>query len=491
MQEAKKIAKSTSLFYLQFIGSLLLNAINVIIIPRIIGPFEYGLVTVTNSLYKTGTSFFDLGMSTAVPRFVAKYRGENDNAGLKTAVMSSFVIKYSGSMLFGIGLFLSAGYLASNVFAKPEIEVLLKIVALTAFFQPVTVIIGMVFYGYQEISKHVFLNILTLVFSTTISIILVISGYGAKGVIIGVMAGAIMVAPVAFIIFRKKLRELNNIRADLSASKIKEIISFGLYLTISNISFIIYMQMDKVILALYTTSTEVGYYGLAFMGASILESIALPLSSAMLPVVSELKGKNDDANINRMFSLSSKYLAVYSALVVALVIPLAAPIFLLVFPQYAPGIPLFQILAVAIAFRILIYPLITVVEGIGRVDLSAKLRLIAAGASMVFLIVLISNLGLIGAPIAFALNAALYLIISLAVYTKYLKLTFLYKDVAIIAVCGGISLGTGILLVNMIDNIILSIGITLLIVPLTLASLLWVTRTITHDDIRFIRLMKP
>jgi len=491
MKEAKKIAKSTSLFYLQFIGNLLINAISVIIIPRIIGPFEYGLVTVTNSLYKAGTSFFDFGMSTALPRFVAKYRGEGDYAGLKTAVLSSFVIKYIGSILFGVVLLLSADYIANNIFAKPEIEIMLRIIALAAFFQPIIIMISMVFYGYQEISKHIFLNILTLAASTVLSILLVIFGYGAKGVIIGGVAGAIMVTPVAIIIFRKKLREIIKIKADLSTTKIKEIINFGLFLTISNSSFIIYMQMDKIVLALYTTSAEVGYYGLAFMVATVIEGIALPLSSAMLPVVSELKGKKDDMNINKMFMLSSKYLTIYSVLVVSLAIPLANPIFRLVFPQFTPSIPLFQILIVGIAFRVIIYPLVTIVEGIGRVDLSAKLRVITAGVSIAFLFVLISRFGLIGAPIAFASNALIYLILSLSIYTKVLKLTFLYKEAAIIAICGIISLGTGMLLANIVDQIILKICLIMLLVPLILASLLWITKAITKEDLKFIKLMKP
>jgi uncharacterized membrane protein YfcA len=107
------------------------------------------------------------------------------------------------------------------------------------------------------------------------------------------------------------------------------------------------------------------------------------------------------------------------------------------------------------------------------------------------MVIFISTFGLIGAPIAFTLNALIYLTISLSVYTKVLKLTFLYREAIIIACCSIISLGIGMFLVNIVDQIIMKIVLMILIVPIVLASLFWITKSITREDLKLIKLMKP
>ena len=301
----------------------------------------------------------------------------------------------------------------------------------------------------------------------------------------------VITVPVAIAFSKKILIDLRKIKADLSLSKIKEIVRFGVYLTVSNISGIIYTQADKVILGLFVTSAELGCYGLAFIIANMIEATSTPISSAMLPMVSELKGKNANSSINKMFSLSSKYMAIYGVLFTAMAIPLAEPIFTMVFPGFGDSVLMFQILVIGAGFRAVLHSFVSVVEGVGRVDITAKLRVITMAISLILLLVLIPKFGLIGAPLAFTINAGLYLLLSTVAYTKILKLTFMYKDVAIAVMCGLIAVIVGCFVVDLIDSMVLGIIAYLILIPCIFASLLWITKVITKEDLRFVKLMIP
>jgi len=489
--EVTRIAKHTSLFYIQFIATLIISGISGVIIPRIIGAAEFGLVTLTHSVYGMGTGLLDLGSSLSVTRFVAKYRAEKDESSLKTAVICTSIIKYAGSAIVGIVLFFFAGYLANQVFGMPEAENLFRLIAICAFLQPIILIITNTLYGYQQISKQVLLTIFLAAVTTGLSIFLVLEGYGAIGVVVADVIAMVITVPLAVAFSKKILIDLRKIKADLSLSKIKEIIRFGLYLTVSNISAIIYMQADKVILGLFVTSAELGCYGLAFTIASMIEATSTPISSAMLPVVSELKGKNDDSSINKMFSLSSKYMAIYAVFFTALAIPLAEPIFRIVFPGFMDSILIFQILVIAAGFRAILHSFVSVVEGVGRVDITAKLRVITMVVSLILLLVLIPKFGLIGAPLAFTINAGLYLLLSTLAYAKILKLTFMYRDVAIAVMCGVVAVIVGWFMGDLIDLVILEIIVILILIPCIFVSLLWITKVITKEDLRFVKHIIP
>ena len=489
--EATKIAKHTSLFYIQFVATLIMGAISGVIIPRIIGAADFGLVTLTNGVYGMGTGLLDLGSSHSVTRFVAKYRAEKDESSLKTAVICTSIIKYAGSGVVGIVLFLFAGYLANQVFGMPEAENLFRLIAICAFLQPIILIITNTLYGYQQISKQVLLTIFLAAVTTGLSIFFVLQGYGATGVVVAGVIAMVITVPLAIALSKKILIDLRKIKADLSLSKIKEIIRFGLFLTVSNISAIIYTQADKVILGLFVTSAELGCYGLAFVIASMIEATSTPISSAMLPMVSELKGKNDNSSINKMFSLSSKYMAIYAVFFTALAIPLADPIFRIVFPEFIDSVLIFQILVIAAGFRAVLHSFVSVVEGVGRVDITAKLRVVTMAVSLILLVILIPKFGLLGAPLAFTINAGLYLLLSTIAYARILKLTFMYKDVVIAVICGLVAMIVGWSVVDLIDSMILGIIVDMILIPCILISLLWVTKVITKEDLRFVKLMIP
>jgi len=323
--EVTRIAKHTSLFYIQFIATLIISGIQGVVIPRVIGAAELGLVTLTHSVYGMSTGLLDLGSSLSVTRFVAKYRAEKDESSLKTAVICTSIIKYAGSAIVGIILFFFAGYLANQVFGMPEAENLFCLMAICAFLQPIILIITKILYGYQQISRQVMLTI--------------------------------------------------------------------------------------------------------FLAAAT-------------------------AGLSIFFVLQ-------------------------------------QILVIAAGFRAVLHSFVSVVEGVGRVDISAKLRVITMVVSLILLLVLIPKFGLIGAPLAFTINAGLYLLLSTIAYTRILKLTFMYRDVAIAVMCGLIAVIVGWFAVGLIDSMVLGIIVRLILMPCIFVSLLWVTKVITKEDLRFVKLMIP
>jgi O-antigen/teichoic acid export membrane protein len=151
----------------------------------------------------------------------------------------------------------------------------------------------------------------------------------------------------------------------ISLSKVKDLFKRSWPIAITIISAVLYTRLDIVVLGNFSSKVEIGYYGMAYRITEPFQFIAAAFSVSIYSHVSSsiiLNEKSVSAVIKKSLLTSS----IYSFIVFLLLITLS-PIFIHTFlPQYAPSIPILNILSLALIFRIINNCLTSIIQAYGQ-----------------------------------------------------------------------------------------------------------------------------
>ncbi len=101
-----------------------------IVVARLLGKADFGLFSLGLSAVGLNVIFYELGIPTAVMRYVAVYDGENDPARAKGTAISGTLTAGIVGLIGGMVLALLAGPVARRIFGKPDLAPILPIMAI-------------------------------------------------------------------------------------------------------------------------------------------------------------------------------------------------------------------------------------------------------------------------------------------------------------------------------------------------------------------------
>jgi O-antigen/teichoic acid export membrane protein len=170
-------------------------------------------------------------------------------------------------------------------------------------------------------------------------------------------------------------------------------VSIGVYGAL----LMIYSYVGTLILALFRSAAEVGWYNAGYKIYEGLTMVPYLLGAALLPRLSHLF----EVDRNSHACLSGKvlnYLVVFSIPLVVSVAILAPSLVLIIYgKEYVPAIPVLKILAVASSLMFLNWTLSTILISANRENLVVRVMVGGVIVMMFTNIVLVSRLGIIGA----------------------------------------------------------------------------------------------
>lgn len=318
------------------IGSILFT----IIIARLLMPELFGLYSLTLATIVLFTGFSDLGLGTAMVRYVSKELGKKKG---NPKGYFKFILKlriFLASLLIVI-LGASAYYLANSFYQKPIFYALLAGM-LYIFLSTITSSLTSLYYAHNNFKKDFFreaifqisrLGIIPLVIIFTIS-------YSTEIFLLYLFLGlcvSISLSLIALVINLPKLRGKT-----LSKKNKKQAILFTIPLTATIFSALFFGNIDTFMLGHYVSSEFIGYYSAAF--ALIGSATALiTFAGAFLPVFSRLRGSKLLKALKKalLFTLPLSLLGILFTFI------LAKPIVVLVYGSaYLPAILIIKILSI-------------------------------------------------------------------------------------------------------------------------------------------------
>ncbi|MBI5133584.1 MAG: flippase [Thaumarchaeota archaeon] len=409
----KTVAKGT---IWNLVGSLALKLVSfvyTVIIARIFLQSDLDAFFIALSVVGTITIFSDLGVASAFSRYVPYYCGKGENKKAYTLLRASYLFSGIASIVIAALLLLFAdtiGQLYQNPVLGRAIQFLSTyLIALTFLSLNSAFILGRkkaAEFNLLQNGQNALKLLLTL-------IMIWILGATINALAIAFTLSFAIMSVVSCWSVKKEIEVLGlkkyatGLKEQVSA--IKEVVPFGITLSIVVALWAIISYTDKLMIGYFMPSKTdygpVAIYSMATALAIMVAVFAATINNIFLPILSELHGKKDKKGMLRISSTAVRWTVLLST-------PLA--IVLLAFPEnimgiifgdnYVKGATVLVIFTIGIFVRVLSNVHASILAALRLVRIELYVAAAAAALNFLLNLLLIPQYGIEGAAVASAIS---------------------------------------------------------------------------------------
>ncbi len=493
---AKVSAKGSFHLLWGLVVSTVISSVATIFVARLLGSDLYGLYGIVFIAPNLIGVFRDWGINSAMVRFTAKFRSEDRALEIRNILISGIIFE----VVLGISLsavsFVLSGYLATNVFHRPEISSLIQIASITILAGGLISASTAAFTGIEKMELNSIMLIVQAIIRTAIMILLVILGFGTAGAVLGyvvaiVIAGLIGVALV-WTQYRN-LPKLGKVKLEIKAY-LTSMLSYGAPLSVSEIISGFKGQYYAFLLPIFyvTDNTAIGNYGIASTFVVLISFFATPITTMLFPAFSKLNPQNDKQTLQNVFQFSVKYASLIVVPVAALVMCLAEPAVSTLFGQTYASAPLFLAL-LALTYVYTAFGSLSMgnfISSQGKTTFILYLTLISAAIGLPTGYILIMQFGVIGLIVTSLVTGIPNTIISLYWIKKHYGLTVEWgSSLKILLSSATAAISTYILILELGFPSIIRLIIGVIFYAFVFSAVNFLIKTINKSDIENLRAM--
>ena len=405
MELARRTTTNSLYSLLGFVWPIALAIVATPYLVNRLGDDAYGLYAL--GIAAVGfLGLLDLGMGSAVMKFVSELVATRDVRGLNSALRAGLAFYIATGVLGLVAVVAMTPFLVERVLDLP---VGLRDAARTVFYVTAgTFLFTMLvsFLSAIPASVHRFditakVNSVYATATIGAACLLVALGYGVQAIVVANLvvtaAGATAYGVIA--------PHLVPVRrgASLDLSMLRRMSSFASLTLVATVSGTILVQLDKFVIGSVLGVALVTYYVIPANLAIRLHAAAAQLAVVLFPVASELYALGERERVHRLYVRATRLVV---AFVVAAAIPLlsfASQILeVWISPEFAArSADVFVLLIITNGVLALTAVPFYVALGANRPSVNAVFSLVSAVLNVVFMIFLIPRYGLIGAAVAY------------------------------------------------------------------------------------------
>ncbi|HOI57112.1 MULTISPECIES: flippase [unclassified Methanoculleus] len=394
MKGSSKFAFDISWVFVSQIVALGSGFLLNIILSRWLGPADFGLYTLTLTLFTVSTLVAGIGIPETIVKYVADYKDDQErlNTIVTTGVINSILLGTVASLVF----FLFSGEIA-EIFGMPDLAGLIRIIAPAISLSVVNTTLLSLLNGLREMRSYSFRFILRSFLLIVLATLFILSGFGAAGAVLALLLTEI--GTFAFVI--SVARRHFSLQVVDHWATTKKILTFGSQVFIAGAIFLINTYTDTLLIGYMLTDADVGWYAVAFAIARVA-FLSLPgsISTVSYPAISEYYSKGLRDAVEAVITRSIRYCLILLSTVGLVLICLSEAIITFVFgPAYLPAVPVIIILVYGMIVFGAVSSIGPAISAMNRPGLSSKATLVMAGANVCFDVTLIPLLGITGAAI--------------------------------------------------------------------------------------------
>ncbi len=418
------IARKSALIVFTNIINALLGYVALFFITRYMEPGEYGIVAFALGFVTLFSIFGNLGFNLSH----VKRLSEGKNLGKCNGTFFSVKFVLSFLMIFAtlISIFIWKSVLGRG-FESTTHEMAIYILIIYWAIRTLSEAFIFTFKAKKEIAKAQIPNSICTIFRVGFTLYVAISNYGPLALAFSYVIGEIASFLISLYFFRgyPVKKPTKEYFVDYSKFAIPCIIVVASTLIMTNI--------DKVLIQLFWSSTDVGYYFASFNLSKFVEAFTLAIGILLFPTYSFLHSKKNINGIRDLTYKSERYLSMIVFPIVFGLMALAQPAALILLSGWMPAVPILQILPLYALFDALSRPYSSQVIGMDRPDIARNRVIIMVSVNIVLNLILIPRdissigltlfgLGMKGAAIATVIAYGVGLIYNRIVAMKLTKM---------------------------------------------------------------------
>ncbi len=458
LQHLTTLVKGAGIIFFGTIIGKALILVFTLLIARLLRPEQVGLYFLGLSVVTIASIPALLGLDSGIVRFVALYKGTNDDNKAKGTVLSAVLMVIPLSFLIAFVLFFSSDKIAIVFFHKPELASVLRPLSITIPFIALTTVFisttqALKFMQYKVYTRDLGDNILKIL----VALILLVLGFGLNGAVFATVVAAVIVAIISFYYSNKLIPLFDNKKPVFG---FRGLLSFSVPQSFSGLIFVSVLYVDILLLGYFMPAKTVGIYGIVAK-VSLVGMLAISSFNAIFaPMIADLYNRGKIDVLSNLFKTVTKWIFSISFPVFLILVFLAKPILSIFGNEYIAGATALIILSVGQLINAASGPVGLMIVMSGRPGIELLSNVVVFILNITLNLLLIPKYGIEGAAIATAvsistMNIVRLLAVRFIMHIHPYKLSF-YKP----------------LLAGIIPSVVLFVGSRLIGAELSIFALL-------------------
>jgi len=360
-----------------------------IVVAKLAPPGTVGQANIIVALAAVLMTFAGLGFNIGASKFIAEHNSRREFAESRRVYSKTLEVTIASSVVLMIGLVVAASYAAKITLGNSSLAFLVVIGALTLPFQAIFKTLYGVYQGAHRMAYCLIIDAIFLTLRLTLSVALLLAGYGTLGILLGFAAGYL--ASTLFgmgYLARRAIPRVRELSSSVSTDSFRRLFDFSMPNYVAGIFLIASIQIPVILLGVYRGSASAAFFNIAVLTKSIVVAISGSIGLALLPTVAANISRGSEESVSSLYNLSIRS-SILLASVPSLVFFLAPGVALtLISSEYATNASsALQILMVSAIGTVILGTCTQMMNSIGRpltaLYVTAASSLVGLAASVV------------------------------------------------------------------------------------------------------------
>lgn len=399
LEPGVRVVKGSFFIFLNYACLILFGVAYNVLIARFLGPSGYGIVAVALALFNTLVYVTCFALPQATARCVSKYMALKKPTAVRKVLHISLKYLLSSAIVFSVALAVLSGPIAASIFHNPNLVNAFRAVAIIIPFYMIMLWFIGAFQGFGRIKYLFFTESSYALFRVPLAAVFIFTGFYATGALLGTAAGMLLACTVGLIFLVKIMPKGGKGREIPGISR--EILSFSAATWIGSLAGMIILSYGTLFVGSVLGMENTGLYSVPLAIAMLLLYVPGMVTTPLFPVISELWTVGDKEKLASVLRASTKL--IFSVFVPLMVVMIVFPEFILTLffgKEFVAGSIVLRILAISMAFWCIKTVNDTILGGIGKPGLNAKIYWMAAVFAVVTITPLVLSHGIMGAAVA-------------------------------------------------------------------------------------------
>jgi O-antigen/teichoic acid export membrane protein len=274
-----------------------------IIVARFYGAEAIGIIAVLNSFLTLASIFTMLGTTTSILRFIPEHLVKHSPTSAYKVYHKTQNLIICISLITSVVLFKGSDIISKNVFSKQYLSFYLALAAVFLVFKSMALLNTQAIRGLKLIKTFAFMQILPQI-SNLIILLALSLFFFTKNIPIYALLGSFAVTGVlGWLIIEVVFKQRMSPNDQVYAMPIREILFISLPMLLTSTMNFFIGQTGVIMLGMFRTTTEVGYYGIAVKLGTLTGFILAAINSMSAPKFSECYHSN---RIDELFYVAKK-----------------------------------------------------------------------------------------------------------------------------------------------------------------------------------------
>jgi len=380
-----------------------ISAVGSIVVARLLGPTDYGIVSIALIYPTMFSGLTGLGLSAAIMRYAS--------LGDTSRALIALWLRAVAGALSAAALIPLSPHLAASL-QRPYLTPMIYVLTIYTFASSAVVTATAFFAGVNRYWDLVLAYIVEAVARLFSSVVLVLAGYGVYGAVWGFSIGYSLAALYAFV----RLVSSANLKPNSASHILVDVLSYSLPLYVSRLIGLLHNQFNNILRAVYVTDAEVGNFQVVGNLLTPVNIVTGSLSTALFTTLPQLV--NEDSKFKGAVNIATRYVAlVVAPIAVALALFSRQTVYLIYGSRYDLA-PLY-LSVMALSGLLAPFGLVTMYLNIvGATKTTMYLSVAGMVVGLPVTWIMLVRYGMLGAVVASVVSSALSSVMSLIVVKR-------------------------------------------------------------------------